>query len=95
LRVWTEKGFTPIKFVIRHPIRTPLKRVLTHTGCVDVTDEHSLLDKHGKEVRTIDTKIGDEFLHATLPLPSDTPKKPMFDTISKETIETYGKFFEG
>ncbi|NBV84632.1 hypothetical protein EBR57_11055, partial [bacterium] len=31
LSVWTEKGFTPIKYVIRHPIRTPLKRVLTHT----------------------------------------------------------------
>lgn len=77
LRVWTEKGFTPIKFVIRHPIRTPLKRVLTHTGCVDVTDEHSLLDEHGKEVRTIDTKIGDKLLHATLPLPSDTPPWPI------------------
>jgi hypothetical protein len=42
LKVWTEKGFTPIKYVIRHPIRTPLKRVLTDRGYVDVTDEHSL-----------------------------------------------------
>jgi len=89
LSVWTEKGFTPIKYVIRHPIRTPLKRVLTHTGCVDVTEEHSLLDENAKEVRTIDVSIGDKLLHATLPLPSDTPKTPLFDTINNETIDTF------
>ena len=72
LSVWTEKGFTKIKYVIRHPIRTPLKRVLTHTGCVDVTDEHSLLDENAKEVRTIDLSVGDKLLHCTLPLPKDT-----------------------
>ena len=74
---WTEKGWTPIKFVIRHPIRTPLKRVITHTGSVDVTDEHSLLDENAKEVRTIDLSVGDKLLHFALPLPKDTPKEPL------------------
>lgn len=89
LSVWTEKGFTPIKYVIRHPIRTPLKRVLTHTGCVDVTEEHSLLDENAKEVRTIDVSIGDKLLHATLPLPLDTPKTP----VDIETFNAYPKAF--
>jgi DNA polymerase elongation subunit (family B) len=77
LSVWTDKGYTKIKYVIRHPIRTPLKRVLTHTGCVDVTDEHSLLDDKGKEVKPIDLSIGDKLMHRTLPLPHDTPSIPI------------------
>jgi len=89
LSVWTEKGYTKINYVIRHPIRTPLKRVLTHTGCVDVTEEHSLLDEKANKVRTIDLSIGDKLLHYSLPLPEDTPNNPMFDTISKETIELF------
>jgi DNA polymerase elongation subunit (family B) len=89
LSVWTEKGYTKINYVIRHPIRTPLKRVLTHTGCVDVTEEHSLLDENANKVRTIDLSIGDKLLHYSLPLPKDTPNNPMFDTISKETIELF------
>jgi DNA polymerase elongation subunit (family B) len=95
LSVWTEKGFTPIKYVIRHPIRTPLKRVLTHTGCVDVTEEHSLLDENAKKVRTIDVSIGDKLLHATLPLPSDTPKTPapIALTTKNEKAFLWGSFF--
>jgi len=89
LLVWTEKGYTKINYVIRHPIRTPLKRVLTHTGCVDVTEEHSLLDEKANEVRTIDLSIGDKLLHYSLPLPEDTPNIPIFHTISKETIEQF------
>ena len=89
LYVWTEKGYTKIKFVIRHPERTPLKTVLTHTGCVNVTDEHSLLDDKAKEVRIIDLDIGDKLLHSTLPLPVDTPKSPLFLAISKEKIEEF------
>jgi len=89
LLVWTEKGYTKINYVIRHPIRTPLKRVLTHTGCVDVTEEHSLLDEKANEVRTIDLSIGDKLLHYSLPLPEDAPNIPIFHTISKETIEQF------
>lgn len=95
LSVWTEKGFTPIKYVIRHPIRTPLKRVLTHTGCVDVTEEHSLLDENAKKVRTIDVSIGDKLLHATLPLPSDTPKTPAPIALATKNEKAFlwGSFF--
>lgn len=89
LSVWTEKGYTKINYVIRHPIRTPLKRVLTHTGCVDVTEEHSLLDEKSNKVRTIDLSVGDKLLHHPLPFPSDTPNKPMFHTIHRETIEQF------
>ena len=37
-------------------------RVLTHTGCVDVTDDHSLILSNGKTISPKDLKIGDQLL---------------------------------
>ena len=62
-KVWSEQGWTAIKYVIRHRQRTPLIRVCTNTGCVDATEEHSLLDKDGNPLKTIDVKKGTELLH--------------------------------
>jgi hypothetical protein len=39
-------------------------RVTTHTGIVDVTEDHSLLDENKKIVRPTDTIIGMKLLHA-------------------------------
>lgn len=67
VKVWSEKGFTTIKKVIRHKCNKPLKRVLTHTGCVDVTTDHSLLTPDAKKIRPSDIRVGDELLHSDLP----------------------------
>lgn len=66
--VWTEQGFTRIKRVIRHKCQKPLKRVVTHTGCVDVTTDHSLLTPQGQKVKPTDVAVGQPLLHANLPL---------------------------
>jgi hypothetical protein len=47
-------------------------RVLTHTGLVDVTDDHSLLKPDGTEVSSKDLKVGDSLLHASYPTQSNT-----------------------
>ena len=78
--VWTEAGWTPARRVIRH-LLAPEKRilrVLTHSGMVDVTDDHSLLDAHGQAVSARDVAPGFELLHAPYPAlldaePSLTP----------------------
>lgn len=67
-KVWSEKGFTTIKKVIRHKCNKPLKRVLTHTGCVDVTTDHSLLTPDAMKIKPSQVKVGDALLHADLPL---------------------------
>jgi hypothetical protein len=41
-------------------------RVLTHTGCVDVTDDHSLVKSDGTEISPKDCIIGLELLHHPL-----------------------------
>ena len=62
---WTDKGWSKIKGVMRHKIDKPIKRILTHTGCVDVTEDHSLLDNLGNPITSRDCKIKEtQLLHA-------------------------------
>ena len=51
VQVWSDLGWTPIKYIMRHRTNKKLYRVLTHTGLVDVTEDHSLLRQDGSEVR--------------------------------------------
>ena len=44
IEAWTHDHWQPIKRVIRHKCQKKIYRVLTHTGLVDVTEDHSLLD---------------------------------------------------
>lgn len=50
LEVWSDGGFTRIVHVMRHKTSKKIHRVLTHTGCVDVTEDHSLLNDRGEEI---------------------------------------------
>lgn len=62
--VWSDKGWTKIKSVMRHRVSKPIFRVLTHTGCVDVTEDHSLLNKNGEEITIKECEIQKtELLH--------------------------------
>jgi DNA polymerase elongation subunit (family B) len=69
---WTEKGWTNLRRVIRHALAPHKKmmRVLTHTGCVDVTDDHSLVKNDGLEISPKDVTCGTELLHCSLPYKS-------------------------
>jgi len=70
VETWTEKGWTKLHRIIRHQLASHKKmiRILTHTGVVDVTDDHSLITKEGKEISPKDVQIGTELLHSKLPL---------------------------
>ena len=70
LLVWSDVGFTEVKYVFRHAMKEgeKMKRVFTHQGIVDVTEDHSLLTPGGKEVTTKELKIGDDLMHVPVPL---------------------------
>jgi DNA polymerase elongation subunit (family B) len=74
VETWTEKGWTKLYRVIRHQLASHKKmvRILTHTGCVDVTDDHSLITKEGTEISPKDVQIGTELLHNPLSEKSDS-----------------------
>ena len=63
-QVWTDSGWTDIKHIMRHKVEKDIYRVLTHTGIVDVTEDHSLLTKDSDKIAPKDCKIGDELLHS-------------------------------
>tara|TARA_B100000614_G_scaffold111539_1_gene100054 strand:+ start:2842 stop:7548 length:4707 start_codon:yes stop_codon:yes gene_type:complete len=60
--VWTDSGWTKVNQIMRHKVNKKIIRVLTHGGCVDVTEDHSLLDKNGNAVTPKDLDVGDELL---------------------------------
>lgn len=71
LEIWSDKGFTSIKKIIRHYTTKRIHRIRTSLGTVRVTEDHSLLLPDGKEVRPKDVKKGDLLLHSSLPCPSE------------------------
>jgi DNA polymerase elongation subunit (family B) len=89
VETWTEKGWTKLYRVIRHVLAPHKKmmRILTHTGCVDVTDDHSLILKSGEEISPKDVQIGTELLHN--PLPENT----ISNTITEDEAQIMGFFF--
>lgn len=68
IEAWSDKGWTKLHRVIRHELAPDKKiiRILTHTGCVDVTDDHSLLLVDGQEISPKDVEIGTELLHYSI-----------------------------
>jgi len=69
VETWSDKGWTKLHRVIRHALAPHKKmiRILTHTGLVDVTDDHSLVKSNGEMTSPKDVSIGTELLHHSLP----------------------------
>ena len=71
LEVWTDNGWSKVKYVMKHKTNKKIYRVLTHTGVVDVTEDHSLLNDQFEEITIKDCEIGDKLLHSKLPAIND------------------------
>jgi len=65
LEVWVDGKWSKIRRVIRHNTDKKIYRVLTHTGCIDVTEDHSLLTDEGCEIKPEDLNEGStKLLHS-------------------------------
>lgn len=62
--VWTENGWSKIQRVIKHKTNKKIYEVLTHTGYVRVTEDHSLLKPNGDVFKPTECIIGTELLHS-------------------------------
>ena len=89
IETWSEKGWTKLYRVIRHELASHKKmfRILTHTGLVDVTDDHSLLNLEGNEITPNNVSIGTQLLHHNLPI------NEISSSISIEEAQIMGFFF--
>lgn len=66
IEVFTDKGWTSIRGVIRHKTKKQIYRICTPQAVVDVTEDHSLLTKDGTCIQPSQVRIGSELLH-TIP----------------------------
>ena len=63
-KVWCDQGWTNIKKIIRHKTNKKIYRVLTHTGCIDVSEDHSLLNSKLEKVKPEELNIGESLSHS-------------------------------
>jgi DNA polymerase elongation subunit (family B) len=73
LYVWTDKGWTQIKYIMRHKLAPEKKlyRITTRGGYVDVTSDHSLLLPDGTEVKPSEVGLGTKLLHSKYNCPPE------------------------
>lgn len=81
--VWTDKGWSNIKKIIRHKTNKKIYQVCTKSGYVEVTEDHSLLDKNRKILKPLDCKDDTRLLHSY-------PKYNFYD-IDINVLENYKK----
>ena len=100
VETWTESGWTKLHRVIRHKLAPHKKmvRILTHTGVVDVTDDHSLLLEDGNEISPKDVSIGTKLLQKTMKqenhsINNDNMNDNMNDNIELQKAKILGFFF--
>ena len=95
VETWSEKGWTRLHRVIRHVLAPHKKmmRIVTHTGIVDVTDDHSLILANGEEISPKNVEIGTKLLHCALPQPTYTDTTNTMSSVTVEQARVMGFFF--
>jgi DNA polymerase elongation subunit (family B) len=71
LHIWTEGDWYDIRRVIRHKTNKKMYRVNTHTGCIDVTADHSMMRPDRTKIKPSELKIGTELMHS---FPNEFPE---------------------
>lgn len=89
IEVWTASGWSSLKRIIRHKCDKTIYRVITKTGIVDVTEDHSLLNEKLEEIKPIDLTENTELFHS---FPQNLKKRKLhfdenFKTNSKIAIQ--------
>ena len=64
IETWTHDGWKRVKRVIRHKCIKKIYRVLTHTGLVDVTEDHSLLGSDLVLLKPGHVEVGQKLFHS-------------------------------
>lgn len=78
---WTDQGWTKIRRVIKHETNKKIFGILTDSGYVEVTEDHSLLDSKNNIIKPTECYVGMELLHSF----------PFFDPTNfvQKTFQTY------
>lgn len=86
IKIWTNNRWANIRKVIRHRTIKKIYRVVTTTGLVDVTEDHSLFTSNGLTIKPSDCKIGSKLLHSKPYIDSNEINYPV-GTIATNQLE--------
>ena len=92
IMVWSNKGFTEIKYIMKHKSEKRIFCIVTSSGIVKVTEDHSLIKSDGSVVKIADVKIGDVLLTNPHPLPKIKIEKEMAFENCIDAIKYFGKY---
>lgn len=87
--IWSDTNWTPIRKIIRHKTDKQIFRIVTTSGIVDVTEDHSLLYPNLVQVKPQDLKIGDKLLTNSNFLKES--KESEYDSSSLESSKIIGQ----
>jgi hypothetical protein len=88
IEVWTASGWSPLKKTIRHYCEKNIYRILTQTGLVDVTEDHSLLTTDLQQIKPTELTDGVSLFHS---FPNDLYNDPMNFVGINDTFEHHNK----
>lgn len=75
-QVWSDGGFVPIKTIMRHRNTKPLYRIISNSGIVTVTEDHSLVTHDGRILKPMELTKEERLLTHPWPKPwSVSPAK--------------------
>lgn len=83
-QTWTDKGWSDIKRVIKHSTTKNIFTVLSNFGCVDVTEDHSLLSKDIELLKPLECFPGTPLLYS---IPKE--EKDIGNTVNQDKNKTY------
>ena len=64
LKAWTSGGWKTVHRIIRHHCNKKIYRIITPSGIVDVTEDHSLLNENLEQIKPSELKINDNLYHS-------------------------------
>lgn len=91
-KVWTEKGWSQIKRVIRHKCKKDIWRVNSRFGSVDVTEDHSLLNSDGEKIKPGDLVVNETILLSSFPESRQIINSTYFDWTDNK-LDAMKKFY--
>lgn len=87
-KIWSDQGWVNINKVIRHKCDKKIYKVLTHTGYVKVTEDHSLITENKEQIKPKECNINTKLLNS---YPSEFSET--CNVVSKDRAFIYGFFY--
>ena len=91
IEVWTASGWSPLLRTVIHYCSKSIYRVVTDSGIVDVTEDHSLLNRKLEQIKPTEVTTGTTLFHS---FPRDLPKYEFsnYDYQCNSKLETQIKY---